>query len=410
MTTNALLTPRSRRGTVALGNRLWRTQLLPLGEINYKGRKVRFDKDYLLGLVNSFKDGVFGQVPFQLANDDNKHTNDPERFRGEVVGLEMSEDGLDVLVKPTEDGAKLLGDNPKLGVSARIYEDYERADGKSWKVALQHVLGTLDPRVPGMRTWKEIEVPVSLSQELGEVEVLDLSDATFGDKEGGDKVAFTAEDKGQLIELLKKARNASDEDLEGLADELTGNEDGETGDEEELTDEELDQLIAEAEAEEGAEVDEEEDEEDEVAADTRVPAAVQASTRRQALELANAHALISAQGDQLGAVQARLDDEAFTNERNVFANQFGIPPAIVDLARPLLEGAGHVVELSGGDEIDAGQVMRTVLTEIGKQIKLLDLSAVIGSGLEPDEEREEAEQARNETRDFVKTARQQFAL
>jgi hypothetical protein len=69
-----------------------------------------------------------------------------------------------------------------------------------------------------------------------------------------------------------------------------------------------------------------------------------------------------------------------------------------------------VVELSGGDDIDSGQVMRQVLTELGKQIKLLDLSSVIGNGLEPDEEKEDAEKHRNETRDFIATARQQFAL
>jgi hypothetical protein len=413
---NALLTPRKRSTALDLANgRLWRTQLLPLGEINYKGRKVRFDKDYLLNLVNAFRENVFGQVPFQLATGDNKHTNDPERYRGKIVDLVLTGDGLDVLLQPTEDGEALLRKNPELGVSARIYESYERADGKSWPAALQHVLGTLDPRVPGMRTWKEVEVPVALSNEIGEVEVVDLSDVTFGEREGGtDKVAFSKEDRTQLIELLKKVRDGGvkDEDLEGLVDELGDEVDDET----ELTDEELDQLIASAEADQGESDDDDEGEEEDEEGDLdepalgRAPATVAASNgrRRGALELANARN--AELGERLDLVQATLDDQAFTNEKRVLSKDYGIPPKVVDLARPLLEGSGHVVELAGGDEIDAGSVMRRVLMELGKQIKLLDLSEQIGSGLQPDEDREEEEKARKETADFVTSARETFGL
>ena len=33
-------------------------------------------------------------------------------------------------------------------MSARIVEDYARSDGKFFTAAVQHVLGTLDPRIP----------------------------------------------------------------------------------------------------------------------------------------------------------------------------------------------------------------------------------------------------------------------
>jgi hypothetical protein len=403
----ALLTPRRRGRTTELSRRVWRTQLLPLGEINYKGRTIKFDMDYLRNVARSFKERAFGQVPFQLATDDNKHTNDPERFRGKIIDVVLTNDGLDVLVEPTKAGAELLRENPDLGVSARIYEEYERADGKHWTAALQHVLGTLDPRVPGMRTWREVEVPVALSSEIGEVEVVDLSDAEF--EEGGtDKVAFSKEDRAALIELLKKAKGASDDELEGLVDELV--EDDEDDDESDLTDDELEQLIAQAEAEAGDpeneddEVDEDDEEEEPVSG--RVPVA--ASNRgRKAVELANLQ--LAAQSDQIAQMQAVMDGQAFDAEKRQFA-VLGIPPQITELARPLLEGSGHVVELSGGDEIDAGAVMRNVLRQLGQQIKVLDLSGVIGSGLEDDEEKEEAEQHRTETADFVKTARSQFGL
>jgi hypothetical protein len=408
MTVSGLLTPSSHSRAIELGNRLWRTQLLPLGEINYKGRKIKFDREYLAGLVQAFRDRAFNQVPFQLADGQNKHNNDPERYRGKIVGLEMAQDGLDLLLEPTEAGEKLLQQNPELGVSARIYEDYERADGKTWTQALQHVLGTLDPRVPGMRGWTEVEVPVALSQQIGDVEVVDLSDESFGEEEGGKgKVAFSKEDREQLVTLLKKVRDGdvSDEDLEGLVDELDTEE---VDDETELTDDELEKLIAQAEQEDGEEGDEDTEAEDEEDGE-REPQLISASrTGGGAIELANAQ--LQAQGEELDRVRATLDDQAYTNEKRVFVHDLGLPPKVIDMARPLLEGTGHVVELTGGDEIDAGQVMRNVLREIGQQIKMLDLSGLIGRGLEDDEEAAEAEQVAQQTTDFVKTARQQFGL
>jgi hypothetical protein len=421
--TKELRPPRYRGDAIELGNRHWRTQLLPVGEIEYKGRTLRFDREYLKGLVAAFKAKAFDLVPFQLARDDNKHTNDPERYRGEVVGLEMAPDGLDLILEATEAGDELLRTNPRLGVSARIYEEYVRSDGKSWPQALQHVLATLDPHIPGMRSWKEIEVPVALSQQIGDVEVVDLSDATFGEEEGGtDEVAFSKEDRAALIELLTKARKAKgDDEIAALVDELIA--DSEVDDETELSDEELDKLIAEAESEanakltdedsgeddSGDESEEETEEEPEPVSRKREPVAASNKGRRsRALELANAQ--IAEQGEQLAVMQAGLDDASYLREREVFVRTYGIPPKIVDLARPLLEGAGHIVELSGGDEIDAGAVVRRVLVEFGNQIKLLDLSGVIGSGLEDDEEKEEAAQHATETAEFVAAARKSFGL
>jgi hypothetical protein len=37
---------------------------------------------------------TYDQVPFQLADASNAHSNDPERFRGEVLDMEVRHDGL----------------------------------------------------------------------------------------------------------------------------------------------------------------------------------------------------------------------------------------------------------------------------------------------------------------------------
>jgi hypothetical protein len=97
------------------------------------------------------------RVPFQLADAANAHTNDPERFRGEVVDLDVSDDGLWITARLTEAGEHVLADNPMLGVSARIVEDYARSDGRHFPAAIQHVLGTLDPRIPQLGPWQVIE-------------------------------------------------------------------------------------------------------------------------------------------------------------------------------------------------------------------------------------------------------------
>jgi hypothetical protein len=67
--------------------------------------------------------------------------------------MQVEPDGLYVTLNPTERGARVLAENPGLGVSARIVEQYQRADGKFFPAAIQHVLGTLDPRVTGLGAW-----------------------------------------------------------------------------------------------------------------------------------------------------------------------------------------------------------------------------------------------------------------
>lgn len=91
-----------------------------------------------------------------MATGKNEHTNDPERTRGQILDLQVEPDGLYALAELTEAGEQVLRDNPMLGVSARIVENYARSDGKFYPAAVQHVLGTLDPRVPGLGAWSPV--------------------------------------------------------------------------------------------------------------------------------------------------------------------------------------------------------------------------------------------------------------
>ena len=60
-------------------------------------------------------------------------------------------------------------------MSARIAEEYQRSDGQFFPGALQHVLATLDPRIPQLGPWQSIEASAAYDGDL----VIDLSGSTF---------------------------------------------------------------------------------------------------------------------------------------------------------------------------------------------------------------------------------------
>jgi hypothetical protein len=98
-----------------------------------------------------------------------------------------------------------------------------------------------------------------------------------------------------------------------------------------------------------------------------------------ALELAQATGDENAR--QLEIIQRQLDNERWKAERDRLVLG-GTPPYIADLAAPLLEGAGHVVDLSGGKSVDAGQIMRAVLTEYQKLGQQLGLGVELGTAMD----------------------------
>jgi hypothetical protein len=168
-------TPWSGHQAIELSEGVWKKKLLPVGSVDYKGRTLNFDRDYLDGLASAFNGGAYSQVPFQLANSDNRHTNDPERYRGEVISMDADDTGLYITVQTTPAGSALLEMNPKLGISARIIEDYARSDGKFYPAAVQHVLGTLDPRIPALGDWEAVDFSSDDDADM----IIDLSVSHF---------------------------------------------------------------------------------------------------------------------------------------------------------------------------------------------------------------------------------------
>lgn len=388
-----ILTPYSRGEATVTGSKKFRKQLLPIGEIEYEGQMVKFDKPFLEEVVSSFRNRAYDQVPFQLANDKNEHTNNPERFRGEIEDLTLEPDGLYMTVSTTKEGAKVIKDNPKLGVSARIVNAFKRADGKFFKSALQHALGTLDPKVTGMGPWIALE-----AANAGDIDVIDLTQIEYREDNGVAGKQLTEDELAKLRALL--AGSESDED--------------------ELTDEQVAELIAAADALEPDD-DEDEDESDEdedtdltdeeleaILAGDEEPVTVSAANDpalQRALALSNE--VQSAQAMELSRITRELDAGRYEQERELFARQYGIPPSVTDLARELLEGNGHVINLSNGGEADAGAIVRRLLTTIGGHVKLMDLSVELGSPFE-DVAGEDDDQTKRE--DWASSYRAQYGL
>lgn len=367
-TTREILTPADVGDAVELsaGAGKWRKQILPMRRINYKGRVLNFNRTYLAQLRDSFKKRAFDQVPAQIADAANKHNNDPRNFGGELVDVELGNDGLYGVFEPSEEGAKILRANPKIGVSARILEGYERSDGQRFPKALQHVLLTVDPHVSGMKPWEQM---AELSSDLTAEETLDLSGTEYEeennmpkavvtktDDEDGGEVTLSREEYTALQELLKERQEVL---------EFTQNldpADFEDEDDEEETEEEGDGT----ETEDGGSV-----------RDAQLSATLDAQSA-QILELTN-----------------QLREKDIQRELQQLAD-LGLAPAIIEASRPLLEAADSTVELSGGDTVDVGEATRNLLSTItqlagnGEALVTLDNEIGLSNQTDPQRARDEA--------------------
>lgn len=354
----AIQTPYSRRKAINLSNLTYRKQILPLGSITYEGRRIDFDRAYLTDLAASFNDGAYDAVPFVLAHPQtNAHNVDPERVRGEVIRMEVTDQGLDGIIRfPDEQSARVVSKNPKLGVSARIVQGLSRVDGKKFGKAIHHVLGTLDPRVTGLAPWTEI----SLAGYADPDEVLDLTSHTYeGDSEMGKKAGkgSGAEQGADLIEDIDLS-SLSDEEFQDMLDLALTDEDLDDEDDEDEDGEVVEVVDADADAFQQADDEGEEDEDEEAVVE---PEPVQTS-------LSNVHRRRAARVDQIDDIEAMRIDLAARNwavERREFLRD-GVPPALLDLAAPLLSSPDEqVLDLSNSDTpVNASAIVRGVLDEI----------------------------------------------
>lgn len=334
--------PTDLAGEVGTG-RLWRKQILRKGRIDYLGRPIVFDDAYLQDLQRAFDERALDQVPLQFADAANAHTEDPERTRGQVVALERTPDGLDAIVALSEDGERVVRDNPGLSVSARILEDHRRVDGKAWPRALAHVLATINPRITGMRPWAQ----VALSNP--DVPVVDLTSATLTER-GQSMAELTDEQVAGLLALLDKP-----------------NTDPPAADDGDLSDAEWEALLADA----TADADTPEETPEPVLAGAALSAEAQT-----AISLANANAQQAQQTAQ--ALQADLERANWAREAQGYV-EAGCMPALVELAGQVI---APPVDLANSPADPASVVRRMVEATRG----YVDFSVVGSTQADPDAE------------------------
>lgn len=333
--TTQVLTPVDVGDAVELSGQSgrWRKQILPLRKITYKGRVLNFNRAYLATLADSFKRRAFDQVPAQIADKDNKHNNDPHNTGGELVDVELAADGLYGVFQPNAAGQKILEANPKIGVSARILEGYQRSDGTHFPKALQHVLLTVDPHISGMKPWEramslsselEIETTLDLSGYEEETEVGDTkTKAAAGDQGTDEPVTLSRAEYTAFTEMMAERKAALE-----FADELRP-EDVEDGDDEE-----------------------DEDGEDGSAQTTEAPAVPESV--KLTLDAQSARILELTNAARAREVEHEVEKLGAT----------GLAPAIIEAARPLLGLADATIELSNGDELDVPKTVNSLLQAI----------------------------------------------
>jgi hypothetical protein len=362
-----LYTPYDSSSTIDLsGGRIFRKQILPIGSIMYKGRRLEFTREYLGSLIQAFKDRAYDQVSFILADPDNRHNMNPENWRGSVRGFELTDSGLDGILELTPEAAKLVRENPRLGVSAQIVEGYERADGKKYPQAIRHVLGTLDPRVPGMAPWQAVDLAADPAAEQ-----IDLTEHTFEGSADMARAQTASEpqvDPEVELEQTEEAPEAPEagEVEHAEPEEIEGSEDSDE-DVSQWSDEELQQFLDSL--DDGAPVQGE------------APAMALSNADRQTIDLANAG--VEELRQHVAGLQAEVAQSRFAAERERFLAQ-GVPPHLVDLAAPVLSSPdAAVIDLSNGSQVDTAEVLRKVL---GACAGYVDLAGEYGTSTTPEVE------------------------
>jgi len=321
-------------------------QILPMKSIHYTAKDgqrktIDFDKEYLTDLATNM---AVDKVGFLLADKDNAHTMDPERWRGEVAQMEVREDGLyGKIVFPSPEAAKAVLDNPELGVSARIREGVARSDGSTVSRGIIHVLGTLDPQVSGMSPWQATDLSTEQDEvlDLSEQEYADMADKTkaLSDYTEADIEAMT---EAELDEFLKA--HVPDFDLYTGADTDEHESDEDEGDEDD-EDHEPEKALA------GA------------GADMSKPTGQDIDLATQAVAQANARA---------EEALRRVAEAEWASERSALLAK-GVPPHALDLAKPVLCRADDmVIDLSVTNEADVNvsEVVRGLLDALEGTVDL----------------------------------------
>lgn len=197
------------RRTKGKQGRLFKKHILNKGALVHPttGAKVKIDDQFFNTMLTNFQNGICDIVQVPLADADNRHTEDPTKNIGEVVGLEESGGKIYAVIDARDETAADKLGKTLLGASAFLHLDYTDSNtGEKVGPTLLHVCVTNRPYVTGLEEYKEVIAASADNQ--GEIIMMTYEDGNaMPTKE--ELIAALKEDHGIDVEALQSMASAA---------------------------------------------------------------------------------------------------------------------------------------------------------------------------------------------------------
>ncbi len=153
----------------AIQGHAYRKHILNKGILRHPrtGAEINIDDEFFNKLKKNFSDGICDIVQVPLADNQNAHSEDPDRNIGEIVGLEEENDKLYAIVDARRADSQEKMGKTWLGASAMLSTNYTNTKtGERVGPTLLHVLVTNRPYVTGLEDFKEIVAASNSGQDV----------------------------------------------------------------------------------------------------------------------------------------------------------------------------------------------------------------------------------------------------
>jgi hypothetical protein len=163
--------------------RLFKKHILSMGDLRHPttGETIKVDDTFVKTLTKNFRDGACDIVQIPLANENNKHSEDPERNIGEVIDVQVQDQKIYAVLDVRDDKHADKMGKTYLGASAMLSLDYtDTKTGTKVGPTLLHTCVTNRPYVTGLEPYQEIVAATSDTSQgavLLSTDVIDLRTA-----------------------------------------------------------------------------------------------------------------------------------------------------------------------------------------------------------------------------------------
>jgi hypothetical protein len=208
--------------------RLFRKHLLNYGDLKHPktGAVITIDDTFAKNLKKNFDNSVCDIVQVPLANQDNEHSEAPDRNIGEVVNVEVKDKKIYAILDVRDTTHADRMGKTYLGASAMMSLDYtDTKTGKKVGPTLLHSCVTNRPYVTGLDNYQEILAATSDSSNgavlLTTTDVVEVKPADVTEEPTGMGDTITTETtpaavKPTLEELLTALKTDHQIDVTGL--------------------------------------------------------------------------------------------------------------------------------------------------------------------------------------------------